>query len=129
MKQVLIIFLLVLLFLPLGSSVAQTTTGALRGQVTDPSGAAITGATVVMTPATGSPVTAQTNAQGIYEFKTLSAGKYSLTVVAQGFTVYENDNVAVVADQPLQAQRVHDHPEVETLQETAVFLTPPRPSM
>ena len=104
MKQVFIIFflfLLVLLFLPLGASVAQTTSGALRGQVTDPSGAAITGATVVMTPATGSPVTAQTNAQGVYEFKTLPAGKYSLTVVAQGFTVYENDNV-VVADQPLR---------------------------
>jgi hypothetical protein len=101
MKQVFIIFLLVLLFLPLVASVSQTTTGALRGQVTDPSGAAITAATVVMTPATGSSVTAQTNAQGIYEFKTLPAGKYSLTVVAQGFTVYENDNV-VVADQPLR---------------------------
>jgi Carboxypeptidase regulatory-like domain len=80
---------------------AQTAPGALRGQVTDPSGAAITGATVVMTPATGSPVTAQTNAQGMYELKNLPAGKYSLTVVAQGFTLFENDNV-VVADQPLR---------------------------
>ena len=85
----------------MSASVGQTTTGALRGQVTDPSGAAITGATVVMTPATGSPTTAQTNAQGMYEFKTLAAGQYSLTVVAQGFTLYENDNV-VVADQPLR---------------------------
>jgi len=77
------------------------TTGALRGQVNDPSGAAITGATVVMTPATGSPVSTQTNSQGMYEFKSLALGKYSLTVVAQGFTLYENDNV-VVADQPLK---------------------------
>src|SRR5208337_1832891 len=67
----------------------------------DPSGAAITGATVVMTPATASPVVAQTNAQGMYEFKSLPAGKYSLTVVAQGFTTYEKDNV-VIADQPLR---------------------------
>jgi hypothetical protein len=37
----------------------------------------------------------------MYEFKTLPAGKYSLTVVAQGFTLYENDNV-VVADQALR---------------------------
>ena len=29
------------------------------------------------------------------------AGKYALTVVAQGFTLYENDNV-VIADQPLR---------------------------
>jgi hypothetical protein len=87
---------------PQTAPAAQATgTGALRGQVNDPSGAIIPGATVVMTPATGSPIAVQTNAQGMYEFKTLPAGKYSLTVVAQGFTLYENDNV-VVADQALR---------------------------
>src|SRR5271155_3169048 len=80
---------------------APTGSSALRGQVTDPSGAAITGATVVLTPDTGSPVAGQTNAQGNYEFKAVAAGKYSLTAVAQGFTLYENDNV-VIADQPLR---------------------------
>lgn len=94
-------FLVAFLFLSVAVSVAQTPTGALRGQVTDPSGAAISGATVVLTPATGSPVTAQTNGQGAYEFKSLAAGKYSMTVVAQGFTLYENDNV-VIAGQPLR---------------------------
>ena len=94
-------FLVGLLFLSVAVSVAQTPTGALRGQVADPSGAAISGATVVLTPATGSPVTARTNGQGMYEFKSLTPGKYSMTVVAQGFTLYENDNV-VVADQPLR---------------------------
>jgi hypothetical protein len=94
-------FLLLLIFLSLGAAFGQTATGALRGQVTDPSGAAITGATAVMTPATGAPITAPTNAQGLYEFKSLAAGKYSLTVVAQGFTLFENDNV-VIADQPLR---------------------------
>ncbi len=54
-----------------------------------------------MTPATGSPVVVQSNGQGLYEFKTLPAGKYSLTVAATGFTLYENDNV-VIADQPLR---------------------------
>jgi hypothetical protein len=93
--------LIVALFMSLSSAVAQTPPGALRGQVTDPSGAAIAGASVVMTPATGSPVVVQSNAQGTYEFKTLPAGKYSLTVAAQGFTLYENDNV-VIADQPLR---------------------------
>jgi Carboxypeptidase regulatory-like domain/TonB dependent receptor len=82
-------------------SLAQPASGALRGQVTDPSGAAITSATVVMTPPTGSPVTTQTNSQGMYEFKGLPPGKYTLNVIAQGFTVYENDNAAI-ADQPLR---------------------------
>src|SRR5262252_7827252 len=50
--------------------------GALRGQVTDPSGAAISGAAVIMTPATGSPIVVQSNAQGMFEFKNLAAGTY-----------------------------------------------------
>jgi len=94
----------VIVFLLLGSLVsvsAQTPAGALRGQVTDPSGAAIAGATVVMTPAAGAPIAVQSGAQGLYEFKSLAAGKYGLTVVAQGFSLYENDNV-VIADQPLR---------------------------
>lgn len=94
-------FLLFTLALSLSASFAQAPTGALRGQVTDPSGAAITGASVVMTPATGAPIVVSSNAQGMYEFKSLAPGKYSLTVVAEGFTLFENDNV-VIADQALR---------------------------
>jgi carboxypeptidase family protein len=54
-----------------------------------------------MTPATGSPIVVQSNAQGAYEFKTLTPGKYTLTVSALGFTLFENDNV-MIADQPLR---------------------------
>ena len=79
---------------------AQVSTGSLRGQVTDPSGAAIAGASVIMTPSAGSPIVVQSSGQGMYEFKQLAAGKYTLTVSANGFTLYENDNV-VIADQPL----------------------------
>ncbi len=80
---------------------AQDANGALRGQVTDPSGAAIPGASVVMTPANGSPIVIQSNAQGMFEFKNLAPGKYTLTVAASGFTLYENASV-LVADQPLR---------------------------
>ena len=69
-----------------GALWAQTGAGTLHGQVTDPSGAAIPGASVIMTPATGSPIVVQSNGQGIYEFKNLPAGKYTLTVAAPGFT-------------------------------------------
>jgi len=88
------------LLLP-GVALAQSGAGILRGQVTDPSGAAITNANVVVTPPTGSPLTTQTNAQGLYEFKSLPAGKYTLNVIAQGFTIYENDSVEI-GDQPLR---------------------------
>ena len=82
----------------------QATAGSLRGQVTDPSGAAISNANVIMTPAATSstPIKTQTDGQGGYEFKGLAAGQYSLTVVAQGFALYENDNVVVAGAQPLR---------------------------
>ena len=86
------------------TAVSQPASGTLRGQVTDPSGAAIANATVVMTPAATSstPIKTQTDGQGGYEFKGLRAGQYSLTVVAQGFALYENDNVVVTVGQPLR---------------------------
>src|ERR1700730_5753440 len=96
---VLLILLSLLLFTNFSS--AQAISGALRGQVTDPSGAAITNATVVMTPSAGAPVTTQTDSQGMYEFKGLPPGKYTLNVIAEGFTVYENYN-ADIAGQPLR---------------------------
>ena len=79
------------------TAAGQPATGALRGQVADPSGAAIPAASVVLTPATGAPVVIQSDAQGGYDFKGVPAGKYTLTIAAPGFTLYENDNV-VVAD-------------------------------
>src|SRR5271168_3291406 len=108
-------FVLILLSLQLCATLAASQTaptaqaatpaaGTLRGQVTDPSGAAIANATVVMTPAaiSSTPITTQANGQGQYEFKGLPAGQYTLTVVAEGFAVYENDNVVITTDQPLR---------------------------
>ena len=94
---------LLLIALAVSLSLGQTTAplGALRGQVTDPSGATISNASVIMTPAAGSPIVVQSNAQGMYEFKSLPPGTYVLTVAANGFTLYENDNV-VIADQALR---------------------------
>ncbi|HKV77445.1 MAG TPA: carboxypeptidase regulatory-like domain-containing protein [Candidatus Sulfotelmatobacter sp.] len=94
-------FIVLLMLLCMLPSFAQQAAGALRGQVTDPSGAAISGASVIMTPATGSPIVVPSNGQGMYEFKSLAAGKYTLTIAATGFTLFENDNV-VIADQPLR---------------------------
>src|SRR5207244_3141846 len=43
----------------------------------------------------------QTNGQGVYEFKNLPPGKYTLNIISQGFALYENANVDV-ADKPLR---------------------------
>src|SRR6266496_2302766 len=98
-RHVRLFFILLIFGISVSALLAQTTAGALRGEVTDPSGAAIPGASVIMTRANGSPITVESNGQGMYEFKALPAGKYTLTVAAQGFSLYENDSVNV-ADQP-----------------------------
>ena len=82
---------------------AQTASGTLHGQVSDPSGAAIPNASVVVTPAAAgsTPIKTQANGQGQYEFKGLAPGQYTLNAFAQGFSVYENDNVVIPANQSL----------------------------
>lgn len=86
------------------TAAASTAAGSLRGQVTDPSGAAIPQADVVLTPSAASAalIKTQSDGQGAYEFKTLTPGQYSLTVAAQGFSLYENDNIVIAASQPLR---------------------------
>ncbi len=111
-KYLTTVFVLLGIFAVTGTASPQSATGALRGQVADPSGAAIPGASVTMSPAKGSPIVIKSDAQGNYEFKTLPPGKYALTVSATGFTLYENDNV-LVADQPLRLN-IKMEIEVET---------------
>ncbi|MGO9639960.1 MAG: carboxypeptidase regulatory-like domain-containing protein [Candidatus Acidiferrales bacterium] len=78
---------------------AQTADGTLRGQVTDPSGAGVPQATVAMTSSSGQTITAKTNATGSYEIKGLAADTYTLTVNAEGFSIYEQDTVQISAGQ------------------------------
>src|ERR1700676_2340527 len=103
-KSLYLAFVLLLLqFCPtFAPSQTSAASGALRGQINDPSGAAIPNANVVLTPAATSstPIKTQANGQGQYEFKGLPAGQYTLNVIAPGFSVYENDNV-MIANQPL----------------------------
>ena len=82
-----------------GSLPAQTAAGTLRGQVTDPSGAVLTQATVVAKGANGAAVTALTNAKGVYEIKALPAGQYTVTTNVKGFVPFKTDFVAITAGQ------------------------------
>jgi Carboxypeptidase regulatory-like domain len=92
--------LLLLLTLLLAPTFLRAQTAAtLRGQVTDPSGAAIPNATVILTNPSGEAVTVTTNRDGIYEAKDLAPGKYSVKIVASGFTAFENAAVSMTAGQ------------------------------
>src|SRR5262249_43738035 len=78
---------------------AQTPAGTLRGQVTDPSGAVVAGATIVVKGPTGSSVRTKSNTDGIYEFRNLAPGKYELRAAAEGFAVFTNEGVEIAANQ------------------------------
>ena len=65
---------------------AQTTTGSITGQVTDPSGAVVANASVTATNVDTNVATpVKTNAQGVYTVRFLPIGHYTLTVAASGF--------------------------------------------
>lgn len=93
--------ILCLLFLALGGLVwaQSTTSGDITGTVTDPSGAAIPGATVTLNnQATGVSHSITTNGTGSYRFSLLGPGHYILTATATGFAP-KKSNVAVVVGQ------------------------------
>ena len=90
------------MLLAAGHIAAQTSTGILRGQVTDPSGGALVSATVLLTTPSGGSVDTSTNKEGFYEFKELAAGTYEIKVVAAGFALFDKPGVALVAGQSLR---------------------------
>src|SRR5215213_11866966 len=68
------------------SAAAQVTGGAVTGIVTDPNGAVVRGATVVLKDkARGREFTATTTDAGSYQFPNLPTGAYTMTVTAGGF--------------------------------------------
>ena len=75
----------------------QETTGAVRGNVTDPSGAAIPGAKVELSSAAiPQPFTTVTNAAGQFVFAQVPPGTgYSVSITAQGFRNSKASNLAV----------------------------------
>jgi hypothetical protein len=97
--QRLMCFLGFVAFLVVRTISAETTTGSLRGQVTDPSGAAVVGVTVLVTPASGDARGATTGGDGSYEIKELAPGTYKLEATAQGFALFSKPDVVISAGQ------------------------------
>ena len=76
---------------------AQTyTSGAVEGAVTDPSGAAIAGATITArNTATGVAFTTKSSTDGLYGLPVLPVGIYDLTLEQKGFAKVESKGVIV----------------------------------
>ncbi len=75
---------------------SQLIQGSITGTVVDPSGAAVPDAEVsIMNMNTGQQRTSVTGASGQYNFPTVNAGTFNLTVTKDGFRAYTQEGVAV----------------------------------
>ena len=78
---------------------AQTTNGSIQGTVTDPSGAAIGGASVTgRNLDTGLTITTVTTDAGLYSLANLPPGRYSVTIQGPGLKKYSREGVTVQTD-------------------------------
>ncbi len=74
---------------------------SLRGTITDPSGSAVAGATVVLANSESKTErTATTGEQGGYQFLFVPPGTYSLKVTAAGFRLYQLTAVQLLVNTP-----------------------------
>lgn len=87
--------------LALAPASAQSSNTRVNGTVTDPNGAVVAGATVVLTDkATDRHVSTVSNQEGFFHFPEVRAGSYLLDIERAGFKKTQIQNVVVNVDQP-----------------------------
>src|SRR5215213_6026125 len=82
---------------------AQVTTATFYGSVTDPTGAAIVGATATLThQETGAVLTQATGSEGEFSLDFLRVGHYRLSIQATGFERHEQSGIELTAGQSVR---------------------------
>ncbi|HBB89010.1 MAG TPA: TonB-dependent receptor [Blastocatellia bacterium] len=103
LRKIAPIFGVIIFALACGLAVqAQVTTGTVRGVVTDPNGAVVSGATVTLTKkSTNVPNTTTSSSSGQFEFNNLLTGNdYELKVEAPNFKALTLTDVSVTLNTP-----------------------------
>lgn len=104
MKRYLSILLVLVCVCFATSAIAQSPTGAIEGQVVDPTGAVVKGATVTVTEkATNRNFTVTTTDEGFYSVRSLPPGVYSVKVEQSGFSTANVETVTVQVGQVARA--------------------------
>jgi hypothetical protein len=93
--------LLLTLSLAFTSLANAQSTGTLRGQVSDPSGAVVPGASVILTQG-ATVLSVQSGNDGAYFFKAIPAGSYTMTVQVSGFATFTKEGIVIAPGQARQ---------------------------
>jgi hypothetical protein len=94
--------------------------GHLSGTVTDPSGAAVAGASVELKSASGAPVAStSTDKSGTYSFTGVAAGNYQLELQSPGFKTDSFTGVNIAAGENVVNGRLELGTSSETVEVTA----------
>ena len=92
--------ILLLVFASAVAALAQAGRGGINGIVTDPTGAIIPGAKVLVeNRATGIRLSTVSSSAGLYSFVSLAPGTYEVSASAKGFQTALNKTVRVSVDQ------------------------------
>ena len=82
---------------------AQSNNASIDGEITDPGGAVVQGAQVVLTSTDRKQSsTFVSDANGLYSFRNVFPGTYQLTITAQGFGQYVQDGILVRVGYPIR---------------------------
>jgi hypothetical protein len=105
------------------SSFLHAQTASLRGTITDPSGALVPGA-LVQLRGPGPEQRATSDDKGQYSFATLAPGKYTVRIIAKGFTVGQKQGLEMTSPQTLDVQlTIEAESQVVNVEETAGQVT------
>lgn len=89
------------------NSAAQSVTGQISGTVTDPTGAAVIGATVKLThQLSGQSRNSQTDAGGSFIFTNLVPGDYNVRIEMAGFRAYDQRGIRVSAQERIDLHEI-----------------------
>ncbi len=99
-KRLLLVVLTISSLLFLSTLAEAQYRGSLRGEVTDPQGAVVSGATVTLVnTATNRTLVAKSDANGLYNFNGLEPAPYKLTIDASAFRKKVLENVRIIPEQ------------------------------
>src|SRR5260370_17709270 len=97
-----ILMVTLVILLTAGAGLAQQITGSITGTVTDPTGAAVSGAALKLTNmGTGAVQSATTNSSGDFRFLLLPPGNYPLDPRITGFKSFRHHRHIFEADRSL----------------------------